>query len=113
MPAERMAPAPEPFGMAGALGDAMRSVVFIFVPLVPMAELNRVAALNWRVLIDHCAEESSDSSSNERSHDETKHRGAKLWMVFEVATVLDEDERNHGDRDRSEPRDVLLPLHPK
>src|ERR1017187_3913775 len=82
---------------------------FFFSP----AQLNRVTAVNRRILGDHRAEEARDARSNKRSHGKTEHRGAKLSMISEVATILDENERDHGDRDRREPGDVLLPLHPQ
>jgi hypothetical protein len=61
------------------------------------AELNGVAALDWRLFVDERAEQPSDSRSKKRHQGKAKHRSAKLPVIPKVTTVPDEDERDHGD----------------
>ncbi len=77
----------------------------------PSHDVDRCAALDGRVLVEHGAKESGDAGGEERDPDKAENRGAQLGMDLEIAAISREDRRSHGDGDGHEPGDMLLPLH--
>jgi len=78
----------------------------------PLAQLNRVPPWTGAYLLIIAPKKPAIPAATNEARVKQKHRSAKLPMILEVAAILDEDEHDHGDRDRSKPGDVLFPLLP-